>query len=473
MNTKSKQFVKNFSYAFSSNLLLVFISMLVLLVVPKVLGVQEYGYWQIYLFYSSYVGFLHFGWNDGIYLKYGGELYSELKKDILSSQFWLLLSLQIFLGIFLAISSILITSDENRIFIIKMIAICMSIVNIRYMLIYLLQATNRIKEYSTIIIFEKILYSFLISILLIFGVRNFELLIFSDIIGKFLSLLLASYYCKDIVFSKIREFNSVFKEAYDNITIGIKLMFANIASILIIGVVRFGIERTWDVSTFGKISLTLSVSNLIMIFINSIGIVVFPVLKRAKEENLSYIYNIMRSVLMIPLLGILITYYPLKFALMNWLPLYAESLKYMAILFPMCVYEGKMALLINTYLKILRREKLLLVVNIASLGLSIVLTFIFTVIYENLTLAIGSIIFLLAFRGIVAEIFISKILNIFVIKDLLIELGMVFLFISASWYIESWHGAIVYVIGYMIYLLVNRKEIKGTLMSIRLLIKVE
>ena len=47
-------------------------------------------------------------------------------------------------------------------------------------------------------------------------------------------------------------------------------MFANIASMLIIGVVRFGIERSWDVETFGKVSLTLSASNLMMLFINAV-----------------------------------------------------------------------------------------------------------------------------------------------------------------------------------------------------------
>lgn len=43
---------------------------------------EEYGYCQLHLFYSSYVGFLHFGWNDGIYLRYGGKNYIELDKKL-------------------------------------------------------------------------------------------------------------------------------------------------------------------------------------------------------------------------------------------------------------------------------------------------------------------------------------------------------------------------------------------------------
>lgn len=73
MNSKVINFIKNFSYTLTSNLLSLLVSTLVILIIPKLLGVQEYGYWQLYIFYSSYVGFLHFGWNDGIYLRYGGK----------------------------------------------------------------------------------------------------------------------------------------------------------------------------------------------------------------------------------------------------------------------------------------------------------------------------------------------------------------------------------------------------------------
>src|SRR5699024_311861 len=103
--------------------------------------------------------------------------------------------------------------------------------------------------------------------------------------GKFISLIFAAYACKEIVFKKIDSFYLTISEAIVNINIGIKLMFANIAGMLIIGIVRFGIERVWDVATFGKVSLTLSISKMIMIFINAIGIIMYPLLRRTKPES--------------------------------------------------------------------------------------------------------------------------------------------------------------------------------------------
>ncbi|MTV97091.1 hypothetical protein GM532_13415, partial [Streptococcus pneumoniae] len=130
------------------------------------------------------------------------------------------------------------------------------------------------------------------------------------------------------------------KESFDNIRVGINLMLSNIASSLIIGIVRLGIQWNWNIETFGKVSLTLSVSNLLMTFINAIGLVVFPLLRRTKAENLTKIYSNLRNVLMLIMFAILLIYYPLKIVLDLWLPAYQDALIFMTLIFPMSVYEG-------------------------------------------------------------------------------------------------------------------------------------
>ena len=73
--------MKNIKYAVSANFVVLGISVLLNMFVPKILGVTEYSYWQLYVFYTSYVGFFHLGWLDGIYLKIGGQDYDELNKN--------------------------------------------------------------------------------------------------------------------------------------------------------------------------------------------------------------------------------------------------------------------------------------------------------------------------------------------------------------------------------------------------------
>lgn len=471
MNIKATNFIKNMSYSVSSNLLSLVISTVVVLIIPKLIGLEAYGYWQLYIFYSSYVGFLHFGWNDGIYLRYGGEEYENLDKKLFFSQFIQLLSLQLLIGGGIALFTLIFVKDNDRIFILNMVAIVTVILNMRYMLFFILQATNRIREYARLTILDRVVYIVLIIMFLLVGVRDYKLMVLADVIGKFTSLIFTMILCKDIIFNKISDFYFSLEEAFINMKVGMNLMVAGIASTLIIGTVKFGIGEKWDVTTFGKISLTLSISNMMMLFINAIGVIIFPVLRRAKEDKLASIYITMRDLLMPFLLGILIFYYPLKTMLSAWLPQYGDSLIYMALAFPMFTYEGKMSLLINTYIKTLRKERVILRVNSISMLMSVILTFIATQVLSNLELAMLNIVVLLAFRSALAEFFVAKVLNLQVKKDIILETIMTIVFIVSGWYLDSWLVVVVYFVAYITYLLIKKNDIQESFKNIKNLLK--
>ena len=471
MNSKISKFISNFIYTLSSNLISLFISTLVILIIPRIIGVQDYGYWQLYLFYTSYIGFFHLGWNDGIYLRYGGKDYDELSRPLFFSQFHMLVIFQLLITIILFGITYILDVSPDEIFILRMTVISLVTVNTRGMLLFILQATNDIKNYAKITIADRILYCLLIVLFIITGFKDYKVMVLADLIGKVVSFFYAAYICRTIVFNKVSTFYLSFKEAIENINVGIKLMFSNIASTLIIGVVRYGIQHTWDIETFGKVSLTLSVSNLIMVFINAVGIIMFPVLRRAEENNLPSIYITMRDFLMVVVFGLLILFYPVRTALLAWLPEYADGLKYMALLFPMCIYEGKMSLLLNTYLKTMRKERQMLKFNILTLGLALILTFVTTVMLQSLNLAVLSIVVLVAFRTLLAEIYLSAVLEISVYKDILLESLMAIVFILSAWAGDSLANVMVYAFAYLIYLLFKKKDITDTIKNLKILMR--
>jgi hypothetical protein len=272
------------------------------------------------------------------------------------------------------------------------------------------------------------------------------------------------------VFRKLSHFHLDIKESWNNINVGIKLLLANLASKLIIGIVRFGIERQWDVETFGRVSLTLSISHFMMVFITGIGVVVYPILRRTSREKLPLIYHLMRNFLMIIALSLLVFYYPARLILSAWLPDYAESLLYMALLFPMVIYEGRITLLINTYLKTLRYEKTMLRINAATVVVSAIFTIVTTVIWHNLNLAVLTILIGQVVRATIAELFLSKQLSISLNKDLILEIVLTLIFILSGWYIDSWWTVVIYVISYCIYLIIKRSDIKRTIVGMKQLI---
>lgn len=454
-----KQNVKSVSYVLVSNFVSFLISALITFIVPKRLGVESYGYFQLYMFYSNYTGFLHFGWADGIFLRYGGAYYESLDKRLFSGQFRVYAFVELVFGLLVVAFGTLFVSPQERKFVVILTGISIFLSLTRTFLLYILQCTNRIKEYSIMTMTERVVYIVAVTVSLLMGTSTFVPIGCSDLLGKASALGYGLFQCRTLLTEKPVGLSSTLKEARTNIAAGIKLMFASIASMLIIGFVRISIENQWSVATFGKVSLTMSVSNLLMVFIRAVALVMFPMLRRTDESRLSGIYSKMRTCLMIPLLGLLAIYYPTKVILSAWLPQYSDSLIYMALLFPMCVFESKMSMLVETYMKTLRKEKWLLIANVTTVILSIVVTGVTVYWLHNLDLAIISIVALLAFRCVFAEIMLTQAIDISVKSDIALELMLTIVFIVSSWFVGGWKGLLLYLAFYLAYIVVKRKSV--------------
>lgn len=465
---KGDKFLSRALYSIRANFLELLVNIIVTLLVPKFLGseLEQYGYFQIYLFYIAYVGFFHFGWCDGILLREGGKKYEELNKPLCASQFQLICVVEIILAVLVSANVFYFTGSEYR-FVYIMVAVNAVIYTPRRILQFYLQSTNRIKEYARVTEVGRGIYGILLAIILFIGVRNYKLLITGDVIGKFIALIFSIYICKDIVLTKAVPIRDGINEAYKNITVGVKLLFANIASMLITGIVRWGIQVKWDIVTYGKISFSLSISNFLLSFVSAIAVVLYPTLKNVSNDKLPTFYNKIRNVLMLFLFACLLLYYPIQLVLVYWLPQYEVSVRYMAILFPVCVYAAKMTLLVQTYMNIYRLEKNLMRINIAGVILAALTTGLSVFILKNLTLAMLSIVFNQMFRCIYAEIDISRYIGINVINDIIFETIIVALFIYFHWFIGGLVGLLLYSLCFFGYLFAKRKVIKELYRIIR------
>lgn len=468
MNLKAKAVIKNLYYTVAANFATLAISILLNLFVPKLLGVKEYSYWQLYVFYSSYVGFLHFGWVDGIYLKIGGSEYEDLDKKSLGSQFWYLMIMEVIISSFVIIGSIIAGSSSNKSLILILTAVVSVVTIAKTFILYVLQSTNRIKEYAQLSRGDRYLYVFFIAAYFLIGGRNFYWLIILDILSKLIITVWGVSRISDMIFTK--SFNRIKYEIsniLENISIGIKLMLSSIAGMLIIGSIRFFVEKKWTIETFGKLSFTLSISNMFMTFINAVGVVMFPLLRRTNQNKLPHLYIVLRS-LFVPLTySFLLFYIPCKIILGIWLPEYNESLIYMGILFPMVIYEGRMSLLLNTYLKALRKEKTILIVNVLTLTLTLLLS-LFVVFYVgNLYLTVGLIIFSLALRCVLAETFLNRFLNVKLFVSQLLETILTIVFILSNLFFSDWESFFVYFVAFIIYILINKRSVMRSFSDFR------
>lgn len=462
-----KQVLQNFSFTIASNFLTLFISTIVILIVPKIIGVYEYGLWQLFIFYSSYVGILHFGWLDGIYLRYGGSQYEDLDKSIFKAQYIFLLGSQVAFSIVVSgIAYFLL--DGNIKNIIYSVAILIVIVNLKTYFQFILQMTNRILEYAMSNFISTIVYAIVLILLIFWDVRDYRFYILSYILGQVCALIYCLVVCKDIIRSKTKvSFYLNYTEIKTNLSVGVKLVLSNVAGMLIVGIIRLGIQYGWNVSTFGKISLVLSISNLLMVFVGSISLVLFPMLRRIDPERINIVYNSIRDLLMPMVFIAMLIYFPIKMYIPLWLPKYNSALVYMSILFPMVAYQAKFEALSNTFLKVLRMERQLMFINIVTLILSLVLTLISVEFLHNLTLTVLVIIIVMSVRSLISEWYLNQKLQISFFFEILVECMVVGVFMLSTWFLSTRNALLIYFIALVIYIFVKYTGIKSAVKYVR------
>jgi len=459
VNDSVKNILWKLYYSISANLVNFLISLFIAFIIPKFLGLEQYGYWQLYVFYIGYAGFFHFGHVDGIYLRYGGKYYDELNKPLLHSQFLLLISLEILVFMGFVCISLIGASEINRTFVIFATGLNCLLFLPRVFFQNILQGTGKIREYAKNFILERVLYVILVLTCLIKGVYKFEYLIIADMIAKFISLIDIGWICKDLLIIKGVNLKLALHEFWENISTGINLVLANIASFLIIGIVRFGIEKNWDVIIFGKVSFSLSISNFVISFIYAIGIVIFPIVKRRDPNKLSTLYNTLGTLLSGLMVFLLIAYYPMQKLLLLWLPEYSEAIQYLAILFPVSVFEARSSLLVNTYLKALREERAMVMMNILAVLFSLLITYIVVVLLKSLLLSIFSIILLVIIRCSLPDFYLQLKMKVFCLKDLKWNITATIAFITCNWYVGEMKGWLLFIAFNIFMVVVRRKDL--------------
>lgn len=105
-----------------------------------------------------------------------------------------------------------------------------------------MQITNRIKDYARLILADRVLLLILVFSFLLIGFEPFKYMYIAKLVSMMAVSVLCFYECRRLWTTRISRIHDICHEAGLNLEVGIKLMFANIASMLIIGIVRYGIS---------------------------------------------------------------------------------------------------------------------------------------------------------------------------------------------------------------------------------------
>lgn len=461
---------KNLILSVLAQLVSVATSFILGFIVPKFIDEYQYAYWQMYILYAGYVGVLHFGLLDGLVLRYSQYDYDELDKPLMRSQARILLIFNsLFAIIGLLIACFLFDSVTQNLIILISVAIVAK--NIYTYTSFSFQITNRIKHYAAITILHRALYAIIVIILIVCKVDNFIWYCIADLSGDVVGTLYGIIINKDLYFGKSLSLKNSLTEAKTNVSSGIILTIASYASSYIVGGAKMMIQWRWDELVFGQVSFSFSVSNIFLTFVTAISVVLFPSLKRMDEDELPSIYTKIRNAISPLLFFAIIAYFPGCWILDIWLPNYADSLVYLGILLPIIIFSSKVSLLTNNYLKAYRKEKLMLIINVAAVAIGMAVFAIGAYVLNNLEFVLYALVAVIMLRSVASEIAVTKIIKKNIIKDFVIELVMTIAFIVAVRYLSLWWACLAYACALVVYVIIYRKSIAALFKTVISMLK--
>ena len=449
-------FTKNLQTAIIAQGVNVIFSCIVSLILPKFLGVEQYSYWQLFIFLTTYSGALHFGLSDGIYLRYGGEVIENIDYRLIGSQLKIMNFVHIVFCVIVSIFLCATLPCNERLSVYIFAMVFTIIANATWFLGYVFQATNLTRIFSHSVMILNGSFLLFLSFLCFTKQKSFKWYCFCYVIAMFLSLVYISIKGKKIVFSGLVPMSFALNEIKSNIIIGINLTIANVASSLILGIGRIVVDRTEGITSFGLLSLALSLTNFFLQFILQVSMVLFPALRRLSNEMIKRTFVILQDNIGFVLYGILVLYIPIKKILLLWLPSYSESFYYMVFLLPICVFDGKMQLLYGTFMKVLRREKELFRYNIIALMVSFILCLVSAFYFHNIIFVAISMTTAIFVRYLISCIHLNMYYSIRYEKRIMFEVVMTSVFVISNLLLEEINAFLLMICLYGCYIFNNR-----------------
>lgn len=465
MNPRS--IISNASVAFLAQGVGLVLGVVQSLLVPKLLDIENYAYWQLFIFYASYVGFFHLGLNDGVYLIYGGQSRAEIDKRSVNSQFVVGAAFQLLFSCVIVAFALMGKFGPDREFVIACVALYLLLQNLLRYISFVLQAMNETKLSSYSAIVASVTYLIPLIVMLFAQVTSYRPYIIAYLVSAGLALVYGLRCVRDFRHAGLEKPSQAVAEAIQSIRVGIKLMIANLASSFVLGAARFIIDAVWGIETFGQLSLSLSMVTFFMAFMSQASMVLFPALRQSKESEIRGFYFAARDFMGLLFPAIYILYLPVVWALTLWLPQYASSFSYLAYLLPICVFDSKMDITCTTYFKVVRKERLLLRINLVTALASLLGSLVGAYCFASIHVVIAAVVVAIMARSTFSEHYITREMDLSPSTISVAEIFLTVAFVVLTVFVEPLVALTGYLVLYAVFLWFHRSRLLGLLRQSR------
>lgn len=457
-------FGSNLTYAIIAQGITLASSVFMSLIVPKLLGVEDYAYWQLFVLYSGYIGLALFGIHDGVFLRLGGARVTEISWSSIKAELLLVTGLQLLISAVVLLVTCFPFTGDSRQLVFLFVVVNGLLVNPPAFMFYVFRAANLPNIYSTASVLSGGMWVVGLIVLTAINPNGFGVYAVCYLACQAVSSIYCCLCAKKVLDCPSSGIQEAVRGVKKDFASGMKVTLAYYAGTLIVGSCRMLIDGKWGIEAFGKFSFSISLVNFLISFMAQVSMVLFPVVRRMNGGSQARVYRLIRSSLALVAPLIYLIYFPGCIALQWWVPQYSESLSFLAILLPVCYFDCKVQLLTNTYLKTLRKENALLVINLATLALSLALDLIAIGLLSNIVYAALAIVLSVTIRSVLAELYLKKFLPVGGIRLLLTEIMLAAGFIWSAYCAGS--TVLVFLLVALFYLL-NAPEFNTLIVLLR------
>lgn len=291
---------------------------------PKFLSIESYADIKTFQLYVTYAGFLHLGYIDGMYLRYGGKEISSIDKKELSQDISTLRVFQIFVTAILLVLGLIL--DD---FMVIAFGAAILPLNMATYFKFLYQATGEFNKYGKIMNATTIATFIINMVLVVFLKTNSSVLIvFSYVILDIIIWIFLEAVSKKMITIRLLCFSP--KALKENIQQGFFLMLGTFSSILLTSMDRWFVKILMNVASFAQYSFAVSMDNFLNVAITPITVTLYNYFcKESKQER---IINIRKYVIIFGTM-IIAAAFPAKFVLEIFLQEYLDASAVVFLLF--------------------------------------------------------------------------------------------------------------------------------------------
>jgi O-antigen/teichoic acid export membrane protein len=310
----------------SSNVLIALAGIVSGFVVPKIFSLEEYATVASFTLYLSFVGILHFGFIDGIHLKYGGYSLKEIRKNETKTELTFLVILQVVISL-LVIPIIYFTRE----LVLLPVAFSILPINLITFFLFFFQATRQFSFFAIVNISRPLFRLLIVLVMLpLYQLRSPYFLIWGQVAIAWAIFLFLAYSTSNYL--KNEKAEQVFSSKnFALIKTGAFIMGGNLLSLLFFSFDRWFVKIFLTTPDFAYYSFAVSMMAVVMLIINSISLTFYPMLAQNKRNKV-LLFKLWDALFIVGAYSC-VSFFVFKFVILNWLPKYSPSLGIIGITF--------------------------------------------------------------------------------------------------------------------------------------------